>query len=478
MSHRGQLIHLPANRVWRTYPGGRTLDELARARGEPLAGGTAPADTHLAEDWIASTTRAVNPPQAAALESQISDFRSQNSGLHSPTADLKSPISDLKSQISDFKSPISDFKSPISDLKSQISDLTSQPPSPAPGISRVRIGDHPALHDFAALLASDPDYFLGAEHARKYGPQPQLLVKFLDSGTRLHFQVHPTRDFARRVLGAPSGKTEAYHVLAVRDPLSDLDSQLPTPAAVSNFQSRIPTSPSPATPPRAQLSPLNPQPARPEATGYIYVGFQRPPTPAQLRAWIVAQDVAAIEACFDKIPVRPGDTFIIPGGTPHALGAGVFMVEIQEPSDLVIRFEFERAGFVLPDSSRFMNRDVDFGLTVFNFDPLPPAELDRRVRCAPRRIRTFAADSWQEELIGPAQTDCFRVLKTHLGSPVVKDENAPVIAIVTAGTVLAEVGGRVSTLRTCDKVFLPAGLGPVRFTPQGSAALLECLPPR
>jgi mannose-6-phosphate isomerase len=409
MSPRGQLIHLPANRVWRTYPGGRTLDELARLRGEPLAGGSVPADTHLAEDWIASTTRAVNPPQAYALP---------------------------------------DPKSQISDLKSQISDLNSSSP---PGISRVRIGDSPTLHDFAALLASDPAYFLGPDHARKYGPQPQLLVKFLDSGTRLHFQVHPTRDFARRVLGAPSGKTEAYHVLAVRDP-----------APISNLKS--------------QISNASPAPAA-EATGYIYVGFQRPPDPARLRAWIVTQDLAAIEACFDRIPVRPGDTFIIPGGTPHALGAGVFMVEIQEPSDLVIRFEFERAGFVLPEASRFMHRDVDFGLTVFNFAPLPPAELDRRVRCSPRRIRTFDTHSWQEELIGPDRTDCFRVLKTHLRSPVVKDENAPVIAIVTEGTVLAEVAGRTSLLQTFDKVFLPAGLGPVRFTPQGPAALLECLPP-
>ena len=48
MSHRGKLFRLPANRVWRTYPGGRTLDELA--------GASTPADTHLAEDWIASTT--------------------------------------------------------------------------------------------------------------------------------------------------------------------------------------------------------------------------------------------------------------------------------------------------------------------------------------------------------------------------------------------------------------------------------------
>lgn len=391
MSHRGKLIHLPPNRVWRTYPGGRTLDTIA--------GTPAPADTHFAEDWIASTTKAVNPPEPASLRG--------------------------------------------------VPPLPEDVPAVPPGVSRVRIGTSATLHDFAVLIAGDPEYFLGREHLRKFGPHPQLLVKYLDSGTRLHFQVHPTREFAQRVLNAPSGKTEAYHVLAVRD---------------ADPVSRPPASGSPS---RGR-----------EATGHIYVGFQRPPTAAQLRDFILTQDIAVIEACFDPIPVRPGDTFIIPGGTPHALGAGIFMVEIQEPSDLVIRFEFERAGYVLPEASRFMNRDVDFALSVFDLAPLTADEVERRIRCRPRRIRTFDAHSHQDELIGPGQTDCFRLRHTRLGSPVVKDENCATIAIVTAGGITASVGGEEHSLRTYDKIFLPAGLGPVTFKPHGTAELLECLPPQ
>ena len=48
-----EIILMEPNRVWRTYPGGRLLDTL---EGKPE-----PADTHFPEDWIASTTRAVNP---------------------------------------------------------------------------------------------------------------------------------------------------------------------------------------------------------------------------------------------------------------------------------------------------------------------------------------------------------------------------------------------------------------------------------
>jgi mannose-6-phosphate isomerase len=272
---------------------------------------------------------------------------------------------------------------------------------------------------------------------KKFGASPQLLVKFLDSGTRLHFQVHPTRDFAQKFLASPSGKTEAYHVLAVR-----------------------------AAAPGAEL------------TGYIYVGFQRPPTRAALRTMIETQDIAGLEACFDKIPVQPGDTFIIPGGTPHALGAGVFMVEIQEPSDLVVRFEFERAGYVLPESARFMGRGLEFCLDVFNFSPLTAAELDVQVRCRPRRLRALGPSSHQDELIGANQTDCFRVLKSSLDGPVLKQESSAVVAIVTAGALTASVGGEDHLVRTYEKIFLPAGLGPVRFTPApGGCEILECLPP-
>jgi mannose-6-phosphate isomerase len=289
----------------------------------------------------------------------------------------------------------------------------------------------------------------------------------LDSGTRLHFQVHPTREFAQRLLAAPSGKTEAYHVLAVRDPAPSQ----PSDSQLSALSSQ------PAGP-VSQLSTLNSQPAEGEAIGYIYVGFQRPPTPAQLRDYIATQNLAAIEACFDKIPVSPGDTFIIPGGTPHALGAGVFMVEIQEPSDLVVRFEFERAGYVLPESSRFMDHGLDFALTVFNFSPLTAGDLEVRVRCRPRRLRALGPSSYQDELIGLNQTDCFRVLKSTIDAPVTKSESAAVIAIVTRGAVTVTVGGEDHHFRTYEKFFLPAALGPARFTPApGGCDLLECLPP-
>ncbi|MBI5380499.1 MAG: class I mannose-6-phosphate isomerase [Opitutae bacterium] len=357
-SHRQKLVLLPPNRVWRTYPGGRTLERLA---GKPD-----PQDSNFAEDWIGSLTESKIPGREHLRE----------------------------------------------------------------GVSQVVVGD--VTRDFRQLIDSDPEYFLGADHIAKHGRSLMLLVKFLDSAIRLHFQCHPSREFARRVLNSPSGKTEAYHILAVRP-------EVPAP--------------------------------------YIYMGFQHPPEPAQLKRWIETQDVAAMERCFEKIPVQPGDTFLIPGGFPHALGEGVLMVEIQEPTDFAVRYEFERAGYVLPQPARFMGRDVDFGLSMMDFNRYPLDVIDRTLRGRPRRVRALGPNSWQDQLLGPDQTPCFRVLKTHLREPVEKAESGCFIAIVTAGACTIETAGERRQLRQYDKYFSPAGLGPVRLIPEPACELLECYPP-
>jgi mannose-6-phosphate isomerase len=334
-----------------------------------LAGEAAPADSHFPEDWIGSVTRAINPGRGDIVE----------------------------------------------------------------GISQVLVGRdlHPQPQSLPELLASDPIYFLGAEHAAKYGPNPMLLVKFLDPSIRLHFQVHPTADFARRHLGSPSGKTEAYHILE----------------------------------------------SRPGADPYLYLGFQRPPSRAALKRMIETQDIAALEQCFDKIPVKPGDTFIVPGGCPHALGEGLLLVEIQEPTDLVVRFEFERGGYTIPESARFMGRGLDFSLDVFDFTPRSKADIDRSFRCAPRREMSWGPNSWTDALIGFAQTLCFRVKKFHLGDSVTRSEGTFYIGIVTAGSCSVTVGGETLLLQRFDKFIAPAGLGPITFQPQPHAEILECHPP-
>lgn len=136
-------------------------------------------------------------------------------------------------------------------------------------LARVAFPGGEAL--LADLIAADPVYFLGEEHLRRYGANPMVLVKYLDSAVRLPFQVHPTVDFSRRNLNAESGKTEAYYILSTRPEVEE---------------------------------------------HFVYLGFQRPPGRQELRRMILEQDIAALEHCFDKIPVQACDVYVVPGGLP------------------------------------------------------------------------------------------------------------------------------------------------------------------
>lgn len=182
---------------------------------------------------------------------------------------------------------------------------------------------------FTDLIQKNPVEMLGEMHYKQYGVSLAFLMKLLDSSMRLHTQVHPTRVFAKEKLNSDWGKFETYYVLKIRE----------------------------------------------NAEGYIRLGFQKAPTKEEWKTIIEEQDIEKMNQCFEKIPIRQGDVVYIPGGIPHAIGEGVLLVEIMEPSDLVVRCEFEREGIVLPEESRFMGKGLDFCLDVFDYTECSVEEI-------------------------------------------------------------------------------------------------------
>ncbi|EDY84036.1 hypothetical protein VDG1235_3663 [Verrucomicrobiia bacterium DG1235] len=350
------VIPFEANRVWRSYLGGKLLDTLEGVKEA--------ADGSFPEDWIGSVTAANNP-----------DNR-----------------------------------------------------SPEEGLSRVRLesGESVLLAD---LISEDPEFYLGKSHVDRFGTDMRILVKYLDSAIRLHFQVHPRAEFSERHLGVSKGKTEAYVILSVRDDVKE---------------------------------------------PYIYAGFQRPPSREELKRWIEVQDIAAIEASFDKIPVKVGDVFLIPGGCPHALGEGILMVELMEASDLVVRFEYERGGFTLPEESRYMGKDLDFGLSVFDLEAKPASAF----RCEPRELRRFDDGSTQRLLIGTDRTNCFVARSTCIEKSITKSENGFYIVLVTKGSGILRVGELTLALEPFSRALVAAGAGEVRIETEDGLELLELAGPR
>jgi mannose-6-phosphate isomerase len=256
---------------------------------------------------------------------------------------------------------------------------------PDEGLSHVIVGGRQVL--VRDLLAHAPTHYLGGPHYQTYGLDTGFLAKLIDSAIRLPLQAHPTREFAKRKLGKPWGKFECYVILSVR----------------------------------------------PGVEPYFYLGFQRPPTAQEWLRIVTEQDLRAMMACFEKVPIHPGEVWYIPGGFPHALGEGLTLLEFQEPSDLCVRCEFERDGVVVPEEARFMGLMPCDALQIFNYECWPLDLVRQQFRVTPK-ILNRGRGVTETLLIGPEQIDCFEVRELSVdlcGSYEL--EGRLTLAVATAG---------------------------------------------
>jgi mannose-6-phosphate isomerase len=298
------------------------------------------------------------------------------------------------------------------------------------GYSKVEIEDKAFF--LKDLFQQFPRDFLGDSHYAKYGPNTQFLAKFLDASIRLHIQAHPTVSFSKKYLNSNSGKTEVYVILSIREEVE------------------------------------NP---------YIYIGFQRPISKDVFREAVQSQNILEILSCFDKIPVEPGDVFIVPGGLPHAIGEGIFMAEIMEPTDFVVRLEFDRGGYVLPEQSRFMGRDIDFALEMINFSTISPEDIKRILFCIPEIFHT-QGKSIEYQVVDRKNNPCFSIDKLEVNGLYRKEVDSFYIGMVTKG------GGQIGSLtkkyelKTGEKFVVPYKTGELKYCSEEGMQLYFVYPPK
>jgi len=301
------------------------------------------------------------------------------------------------------------------------------PAVPDEGLAYVQTSSDECIR-LQSLLEEDPVYYFGKPHVERLGAQPGFLAKLLDSSMRLHTQAHPSTDFARKYLNSPWGKLEIYVVLALRD----------------------------------------------EHHSSIRLGFQRPPTPREWKRIILEQDIAAMDACFDPIPVHVGEVWFVPGGLPHAVGEGILMLEVMEPSDLVVRCEFERDGVIVPPEARFMQVPIDLALQIFDYTPRTVEQVRNTYRITPCRI-----SDCEEVLIGPTHTGYFSVTRlTVEGRMILHSSEQLRLGVVVEGRGILTVGDQTIPLHPGSRFLLAASAPAGEITNPGDDPLhlLFCSP--
>jgi mannose-6-phosphate isomerase len=300
---------------------------------------------------------------------------------------------------------------------------------PDEGLSKVEIeGNSFFLKD---LFRQFPLDLLGDSHYVKYGPNTQFLAKFLDAAIRLHIQAHPAVSFSQKYLNSNSGKTEVYIILKIREEVK------------------------------------NP---------YVYIGFQHPLSQEIFREAVQSQNIPRLLSCFDKIPVSPGDVFIVPGGLPHAIGEGIFMAEIMEPTDFAVRLEFDRGGCVLPEQSRFMGRGIDFALEMINFNTISPEDIKRNLFCSPEIFHT-QEKSIEYNVIDRKKTPCFSIDKLEVNGLYRKKADSFYIGIVTKGGGHIESLSQKYELKTGEKFIVPYKTGEIKYCSEEGMQLYFVYPP-
>ncbi len=140
------------------------------------------------------------------------------------------------------------------------------------------------------VVQADPESHLGSIASTAIGDRTMfpLLVKLIDAAENLSIQVHPN-DAQAAPLERP-GKTEAWHVLEA-DPGS-----------------------------------------------VLYLGIRPGVDLAEFRRAASRLDGSSAQL-MRSVAAQMGTTVLIPAGTVHALGAGVMVYEVQQPSDITYRLD-------------------------------------------------------------------------------------------------------------------------------------------
>lgn len=246
---------------------------------------------------------------------------------------------------------------------------------------------------------------VGEENYQRFGDEFPLLIKFIDARRDLSIQVHPTDEIAQRQ-GKRRGKTEMWYALE--------------------------------SAPGAQL----------------YNGLKQQITPDAYKQMVENDTITDALARYE---VQEGDVFFIPAGRIHAIGAGCFVAEIQQTSDVTYRiYDYKRRdknGNYRELHTRQAAESIDYTVldnyrTEYKLEKNVPEQV---ISCP--CFTTAVYDLDEPMLLDYSELDSFVVL----------------IGVKGEGTLTAD--GQTTSLRAGETVLIPATAKEVKV--EGTVRFLE-----
>ena len=249
---------------------------------------------------------------------------------------------------------------------------------------------------------------VGEANYARFGNKFPLLIKFIDAKLDLSIQVHPGDELAKKRHNS-FGKNEMWYVIA-----ADKGAKL-----ISGFAEEI--------------------------------------TPKEYKDRVHNGTFAEV---LQTCAIEPGDVFYVPAGRVHGIGAGAFVAEIQQTSDITYRiFDYNRKDkdgksrelhtSQAMDAINFSDVQDDFR-TEYERVQNEPVEM-----VASPYFTTSVYDMTEETTCDYSELDSFVIFICVEGSCRLTDDNQNEI-----------------TLRAGETVLLPAAVQEVTIVPEGQRVKL------
>lgn len=257
------------------------------------------------------------------------------------------------------------------------------------------------------LIARDGAQLLGKANHARFGGEFPLLIKFIDARQDLSIQVHPNDELAWE-RHRSKGKTEMWYVVSA------------------------------------------------DADAHLRSGFAKQVTPAEYEASVGDNTITDLLADY---PIAAGDVFFLPAGRVHSIGAGSFIAEIQQTSDITYRiYDFNR-------------RDAD-GNTRELHTELAKGAIDYTV-LPDYRTRYDAVENGETKLVCCPYftTSLYDLTASKTLDFSALDSFVVVICVEGHGTITDD-RGRTLPLHQGETVLLPATTESLHIEPAGGMKLL------
>jgi mannose-6-phosphate isomerase len=241
------------------------------------------------------------------------------------------------------------------------------------------------------LIARDKESLLGKKNFNRFGMEFPLLIKFIDARQDLSIQVHPDDTLAWE-RHKSKGKTEMWYVV-------DADNG-----------------------------------AR------LRSGFAKQVTPDEYEKSIADNTITDLLKEYD---IHKGDLFFLPAGRIHSIGAGAFIAEIQQTSNITYRiYDFNR----LDDKGNPRELHTELSKDAIDYTVLPDYRTYYEA-CDNKRVPLVSCDYFTTSLL--KLTEQYEMQLADLDSFV--------ILICTAGNgTITDNKGNSTEIRQGESILIPA----------------------